>query len=82
MIYTPMTKKALKLCFETHRDQVDKTGMPYMDYVRAIKSNPVARKVKIADLTHNSDSTRVDEIDERMLERWKKYREALRILNE
>ena len=82
MIYTPMTKKALKLCFETHRDQVDKTGMPYMDYVRAIKSNPVARKVKIADLTHNSDSTRVDEIDERMLERWEKYREALRILNE
>ena len=57
-------------------------GIPYMDYVRAIKSNPVARKVKIADLTHNSDSTRVDEIDERMLERWEKYREALRILNE
>ena len=30
MIYTPMTKKALKLCFEAHRDQVDKTGMPYV----------------------------------------------------
>ena len=24
MIYTPMTKKALKLCFDAHRDQLDK----------------------------------------------------------
>ena len=30
MIYTPMTKTALKLCFEAHRDQTDKSGMPYV----------------------------------------------------
>ena len=30
MIYTPLTKKALKLCFEAHKDQVDKTDMPYV----------------------------------------------------
>ena len=30
MIYTPLTKKALKLCFEAHRDQVDKSGTPYV----------------------------------------------------
>ena len=24
MIYTDLTKKALKLCFEAHKDQVDK----------------------------------------------------------
>ena len=30
MIYTADTKKALKLCFEAHKDQVDKTGMPYV----------------------------------------------------
>ena len=30
MIYTPLTKRALKLCFEAHKDQVDKTGMPYV----------------------------------------------------
>ena len=30
MIYTPMTKKALKLCFEAHKDQVDKSGIPYV----------------------------------------------------
>ena len=30
MIYTAGTKKALKLCFEAHKDQVDKSGMPYV----------------------------------------------------
>ena len=30
MIYTKLTKAALRLCFEAHRDQVDKTGMPYV----------------------------------------------------
>lgn len=30
----------------------------YFDYVRAIKANPVAMKVKLADLAHNTDDTR------------------------
>jgi len=30
----------------------------YLDYVRKLKNNPVAKKVKLADLTHNSDDTR------------------------
>ena len=30
MIYTGLTKKALKLCFEAHKEQVDKSGMPYV----------------------------------------------------
>ena len=30
MTYTKMTKKAMKLCFEAHKDQVDKSGMPYV----------------------------------------------------
>ena len=30
----------------------------YHDYVRAIKGNPVAMKVKFADLDHNSDQSR------------------------
>ena len=55
-------------------------SVPYMDYVAAIKSNPIARAVKIADLTHNSDVTRLDEIDERMQERLKKYKAALAFL--
>lgn len=30
MIYTEATKKALKLCFRAHRDQTDKSGLPYV----------------------------------------------------
>ena len=30
MIYTEQTRKALRLCFEAHKDQVDKTGVPYV----------------------------------------------------
>ena len=136
MIYTDLTKKALKLCFEAHKEQVDKTGMPYvfhpfhlaeqmddeistvcallhdvvedtdmtfeklsemgfpseviecltclthapevpyMDYVRALSKNPTARKVKMADLMHNSDLTRLDAVDEWAHKRNLKYKEA------
>lgn len=30
MIYTATTKKALKLCFHAHKEQVDKSGIPYV----------------------------------------------------
>ena len=30
MIYTSETKKALNLCFEAHKEQIDKSGMPYV----------------------------------------------------
>lgn len=140
MIYTPLTKKALRICFYAHKDQVDKTNMPYvfhpfhlaesmddeistcvallhdvvedtnitfidlekegfseevicalkllthdldvpyMDYVRKIKENPVAAKVKLADLKHNSDLTRLDKVTEIDLERNKKYNEAIELL--
>ena len=37
----------------THNPETD-----YFDYVRQIRSNPIALKVKLADLQHNSDATR------------------------
>lgn len=30
MLYTELTKKAMQICFEAHRDQTDKGGMPYV----------------------------------------------------
>ena len=30
MIYTELTKKAMKLCFTAHKDQTDKSGLPYV----------------------------------------------------
>ena len=142
MIYTPLTKKALKLCFEAHKEQVDKTGMPYVfhpfhlaeqmpdeistvcallhdvvedtpitfeelekmgfppsvievlnllthdenvsyeDYVKEIAKNPIAKCVKIADLRHNGDMTRMDksEIDQKAILRAQKYAKALAYL--
>ena len=142
MIYTPETKKAMKLCFDAHKEQVDKSGlpyvfhpfhlaeqmsnenttvvallhdvvedsdytfadlqelgfsesvlaalrllthgddMPYMDYVAAIKKNPIARAVKLADLRHNSDLSRMDEVTEKTLARREKYLAAIRLLEE
>lgn len=140
MIYTKKTKKALALCFEAHKDQLDKSGLPYVfhpfhlaeqmtdevttivallhdvvedtpytladiemefgkevtdalrllthdknvkysDYVRKIKENPIAKAVKLADLTHNSDTSRLDVVDEKALKRLKRYKEAFAILN-
>lgn len=140
MIYTPLTKKALKLCFEVHKNQTDKSGMPYVfhpfhlaeqmkdeytvctallhdvvedshltledlrnygfpdevvnavalmtheenvtyfDYVRKIKTNPVAAAVKLADLEHNMDLTRIDNPTAHDLERAEKYKTAALIL--
>ena len=142
MIYTEMTKKALKLCFAAHKDQTDKSGMPYvfhpfhlaeqmpdedttivallhdviedtpytlddlramgfneqvldalalmthdkripyMDYVAKIKGNKIARTVKLADLKHNSDLSRLNNLDEKAMKRIEKYRQAIALLSE
>lgn len=140
MIYTPMTKVALKLCFEAHKDQIDKSNMPYvfhpfhlaeqmqdeettivallhdvvedtdytledlramgfsnrvleaialmthapevpyMDYVAQIKTNPIAKAVKLADLRHNSDMSRLDFVTPYDEIRAEKYKNAILLL--
>ena len=137
MIYTKLTKQAMKLCFAAHKNQLDKGGLPYvfhpfhlaeqmtdeltvtvallhdvvedtictldelqamgypaevlealrllthnptvpyMAYVAAVKSNPIARAVKLADLRHNSDLSRLDAPDEAALARVRKYQAAI-----
>ena len=137
-----MTKKAMKVCYEAHKGQYDKGGVPYvfhpfhlaeqmetedtviaallhdvvedtvytfadlkqmgfsdtvlnalrllthdddvpyMEYVREIRNNPIAKAVKLADLAHNSDLSRLDMIDEKALERVKKYKQAIALLKE
>ena len=58
------------------------SDVPYMTYVAAIKQNPIARAVKLADLQHNSDLSRLDNIDEKALKRKEKYTEAILLLKE
>lgn len=141
MIYTKMTKKALEICYTAHRDQRDKSGLPYvfhpfhvaeqmidetttvvallhdvvedseytltdlvdigfsettvealellthsphdsyMEYIKKLSINPIARKVKLADLAHNSDLTRLEEVTEKDLLRVEKYKKAIDFLN-
>lgn len=60
-------------------------SVPYMDYIRRIKPNPVARAVKLADIAHNSDESRLNgvRIPKERLEHWReKYTEAKRYLEE
>lgn len=139
MIYTELTKKAMKICFEAHKEQTDKAGLPYVfhpfhlaeqmddeystvvallhdvvedsemtleelakefpkdiidaiammthdssvdyfEYVKEIRTNEIARKVKLADLTHNSDKTRLSVVTEKDEARYQKYLKAIEIL--
>ena len=142
MIYTEATKKAMRLCYEAHRDQTDKSGVPYvfhpihlaeqmrdedttvtallhdviedtvytfddlvkmgfsenvitalkllthdksvpyMEYVAKIKENPVAKAVKLADLAHNSDLSRLNSVDDKARSRIQKYEAAKKLLLE
>ena len=67
--------EALKLL--THEKSI-----PYMDYVEKIKSNPIAKAVKLADLNHNSDITRLDCISKEDEKRREKYQKAIKLLSE
>ncbi len=142
MIYTKMTKMALNICFDAHKEQKDKSGLPYvfhpfhlaeqmeteettivallhdviedtvitledlkadgfsdavleaialmthsddvdyMAYVKEIKKNPIATAVKLADLRHNSDLSRLDIVDDKALKRREKYLKAIAFLEE
>ena len=60
----------------THEKHVE-----YMEYVKKIKDNPIARKVKLADLHHNSDITRLLEVTSKDLKRIEKYKKAINFLS-
>lgn len=53
--FPPESMEALGLL--THPE-----GQPYMEYVAGLRHNPVAVKVKLADLRHNSDFTRLSAV--------------------
>ena len=142
MLYPPVTKKAMKLCFAAHKEQKDKSGLPYVfhpfhlaeqmtdeyttcvallhdivedttitlselaetfpaevvdavallthkdgvdyeEYISAIRKNPIAKTVKLAEIAHNTDLTRLTSPEDQLAakKRWEeKYSKALQIL--
>lgn len=64
---------AIKLV--THNKSED-----YMEYVKKIKDNPIAKKVKLADIAHNMDKSRLEKVTDRDIARIEKYKRALEIL--
>lgn len=52
----------------------------YQKYLERLKSNRLARMVKLADLEHNSDFSRIEKLDERDFRRKNKYVNAIKFL--
>jgi (p)ppGpp synthase/HD superfamily hydrolase len=59
----------------THRE-----GESYQQFVERVRTNPIARQVKIADLEDNMNVRRIDQLGPRDLERLEKYHRAWRVL--
>ena len=58
-----------------------KKEQDYQTYLETVKKNPLARVVKLADLKHNSDLSRLSSITEKDRERLKKYKKAIDFLS-
>ena len=57
-------------------------GFSYDEYLKILKNNELARKVKIADMTHNSDLSRLKAPTEKDYERAAKYKEKIKYLTD
>lgn len=55
-------------------------GETYAEYIQLLADKPVPRKVKIADLKHNIDLTRLPKVTEQDIKRKKRYEKFLKIL--
>lgn len=58
-------------------DAITKKGEAYEVYLQKVKANALARAVKIGDLKHNSDITRLKNPTEKDIKRIEKYKKSL-----
>ena len=57
-------------------------GEDYMDFVRRAATDPVSRKVKVADLNDNLDTSRLPEVTDRDQARIERYQAAKRLIED
>ena len=53
MIYTRLTKKALRICFDAHKEQTDKTGLPYVFHPFHLAEQMTDEYTTVAALLHD-----------------------------
>ena len=58
-----------------------KKEQEYFSYLKSIKDNSIAKKVKIEDLKHNSDLKRLRSITQKDIDRAIKYKKAIDYLS-
>ena len=58
-----------------------KKNEPYFDYIEKIKSDDIAKQVKLSDLKHSSNLKRLKNPTENDLHRVEKYKKAMEILS-
>lgn len=81
MIYTEQTKKALALCFEAHKDQKDKSGLPYVFHPFHLAEQMTDEDTVAAALLHDvAEDTDVTFDDMRKMGFHEPVIEALRLL--
>ena len=56
--------------------------LPYDDYIKLIATNEIARRVKLADLRHNSDILRMKGLRKKDFDRLEKYHKAFMYLSD
>lgn len=52
------------------------------EYLNCVKANEIARKVKIQDIMHNMDVSRLREVTEKDIKRIDKYKQELEFLKD
>jgi len=62
----------------THRD---KEGEDYWDYIKRAGSDPIALKVKLADLLDNLNPNRLNKVTKEDEKRFERYRKAQKMLS-
>ena len=62
----------------THRD---KEGEDYWDYIKRAGSDPIALKVKLADLLDNLNPNRLNKVTKEDEKRFERYRKAQQMLS-
>ena len=53
MIYTDLTKKAIRLCFAAHRDQTDKSGLSYVFHPFHVAEQMTTEETTVVALLHD-----------------------------